>query len=462
MNSFTVLWEKTLARLEAFYARTNSLTSFNAYIRAIDPEFEDGGVYYLKVPSDIYCQSIRQRFLPKIRETMIEANAELTGAVKDISVEVRTQAEMDALLLEKSTAPANEAPQSTTLNSFYTFDTFVVGESNKVTSAISMRVAETPGLIYNPLFIYGGVGLGKTHLMHAIGNDILRRNPGANILYISSEAFVNEYVESLRKNTPEQFRKRFRTVDVLMIDDIQFVSKKEGTQQELFHTFNALYEANKQVVFSSDKHPSELSDMEDRLVSRFNSGIVTDIGLPDYETRVAILKSKAPYLQNVTKCYLDIDDAVMHFIAEKEDTNIRDLEGALKKVIAQALIYSMERNVERIDLSIAEEALKGFFSKSVSKAITPDVIIGAVCNYYNVTQEDIKGKRKSREISDPRQVAMYLLRTMTNLTYSKIGDELGGKHYSTIMFAEEKISKQIREDKALETAVADITRIIQE
>lgn len=294
MNSFTVLWEAALKKLDTYFYLNNNGTAFNTYIKTLSPQFEENGRYIFRVPN-VHHQELAGRFLRQIADAMKEAYRESYGQERAVEILILTGQELDNMLLEKK--PPRQNFGDISLNHNYTFDTFVVGSSNNLAHAASRAVANAPGLAYNPLFIYGGVGLGKTHLMHAIGNRILENNPDAKIIYITTEAFTNEFIESIQKHTTEAFRNKFRKVDVLMIDDIQFISKAQGTQEELFHTFNTLREASKQIVLSSDKPPSEIPKLEERLLSRFQWGLLTDIGLPDYETRVAILKQKAPYIK---------------------------------------------------------------------------------------------------------------------------------------------------------------------
>ena len=297
--------------------------------------------------------------------------------------------------------------------------------------------------------------------LHAIGNHVAAQNPHAQVIYITSEAFRNEFIEAIRNESNEKFRNKFRNADVLLIDDVQFISKGTGTQEELFHTFNTLYEAQKQIVLSSDKHPSELPKLEERLLSRFQWGLLADIGMPDFETRVAILKSKAPMIKALTKCDLDIDESVIHYIASKDATNIRDLEGALKKVIAHAKLESIGNPTLLIDLELAQNALHDFFNNT-AKAITPKIIIKNVCEYFDITETDLLSGKRSKEIAYPRQITMYLMRYLLNLAFPKIGELLGGRHYSTVIFANDKISELSKTDHELKNILSNIIHRIKE
>ena len=324
------------------------------------------------------------------------------------------------------------------LNPKYTFDTFVIGNSNRFAHAASLAVSEAPAKSYNPLFIYGGVGLGKTHLMHAIGHYILRTNPRTRVLYTTSEKFTNDLINSIRDDKNVEFRNRYRTTDVLLVDDIQFIADKERTQEEFFHTFNSLYESSKQIIISSDRPPKEIPTLEDRLRSRFEWGLICDIQPPDFETRIAILKKKAR-LENIST-----PDEVLVFIAKKIESNIRELEGALIRVVA----YSSLTNRE-INMDLTQEALKDFFSNSKPKPVTVDLIKRVISEYYSIRIEDFKSRKRTRAIAFPRQVAMYLARELTDLSLPKIGEEFGGRDHTTVLHAYDKISTELKRDESL-------------
>lgn len=341
----------------------------------------------------------------------------------------------------------NTLPQ---FNPKYTFESFVVGKSNEFVYAAGRAVAEDPGKKFNPLFIYGGVGLGKTHLMHAIGNYIKQTNPSAKVLYITCEQFTNDYIDSLRgKNkTIYSFREKYRNLDVLIVDDIQFISNKTETQEEFFHTFNDLYQNGKQIVIASDRPPKKIETLSDRLVSRFTSGLIQDIQNPDFETRVAILKRKA-YEENY-----NVEDKVFSYLAEKIDTNIRELEGCLQKVHFYAGIHG--RHFATIE--DAGEALKDEVTEK--SAIGVEDILEAVCKYYSQTKEDITGKKKNKEFVEPRQIAIYLITELTDLPLKSIGNYFSGKDHTTIMHARDKISSSLKTNARTKTAVDDLKNII--
>lgn len=324
------------------------------------------------------------------------------------------------------------------LNPKYTFDTFVVGPTNKMAHAVSVAVAESPGGSYNPLFLYGGAGLGKTHLMHSIAHHIINNRKDLRVLYVTSEKFTNELIDSLKHDKNKEFRDKYRNIDVLLIDDIQFIIGKESTQEEFFHTFNELHEAKKQIVISSDKHPREISTLEERLRSRFEWGITADIQPPDYETRMAILKKRAE-LEN-----LEIDSEVMQYVATNITSNIRELEGALNKICVFANLENRP-----VTLSLAEEALKDIIE--TQKEITPEFIMEVVAEHYNITVSDILSRKKNKEIANPRQICMYLSRKYTNSSLQAIGKIMGNRDHTTVMHGSDKIADLLTRDEQLKS-----------
>ncbi|MHB8130960.1 MAG: chromosomal replication initiator protein DnaA [Mobilitalea sp.] len=328
------------------------------------------------------------------------------------------------------------------LNARYTFDTFVVGGNNEFARAAALAVAENPGEIYNPLFIYGGVGLGKTHLMHSIAHFVLEQNPDTKVLYVTSEKFTNELIESIQKNTTTQFREKYRSIDILLIDDIQFIIGKERTQEEFFHTFNTLHESKKQIIISSDRPPKEMVTLEDRLRSRFEHGLLADIQSPDYETRMAILRKKEE-LDG-----LQINEEVLRYIAVNIKSNIRELEGALTKIVAFSRLKKRELN-----LLLAEEALQDIISPNEKKVITAELIVEVVAEHHNLTPAEIYSKDKSRNISYPRQIVMYLCRKLTDLSVTEIGRILGNRDHSTVLHGYDKIAGDIQKDSSIHNTV---------
>ena len=335
---------------------------------------------------------------------------------------------------------------ATNLNPRYTFDTFVVGSNNSLAHAASLAVAESPAEVYNPLFIYGGVGLGKTHLMHSIAHYVMENNPDAKVLYVTSEVFTNELIEAIRNRSDtssiQEFRRKYRNIDILLIDDIQFIIGKESTQEEFFHTFNALYESKKQIIISSDKPPKEFETLEERLLSRFEWGLPVDIQSPDYETRMAILRKKGE-LDGYT-----IDDEVLNYIATNVKSNIREIEGALTKIVAVSRLKNIEVNVV-----LAEEVLKDLISSDVKKNVTVESITDIVAEHFGITASDILSSKKSRNIAHPRQICMYLCRELTDVSLKDIGQKLGKRDHSTILHGCNKIAEDLKEDTSLQSVI---------
>ncbi|HFG9199036.1 TPA: chromosomal replication initiator protein DnaA, partial [Clostridioides difficile] len=331
------------------------------------------------------------------------------------------------------------------LNPKYTFDTFVIGNSNRFAHAACVAVAESPAKAYNPLFLYGGVGLGKTHLMHAIGHHIVSQKKDSKVVYVSSEKFTNELINSIKDDKNEEFRNKYRNVDVLLIDDIQFIAGKERTQEEFFHTFNTLHEANKQIIISSDRPPKDIPTLEDRLRSRFEMGLITDIQAPDFETRIAILRKKAQLER------IDVPNEVMSYIAKNIKSNIRELEGALTRVVAYS---SLSNRVISFDL--ATEALKDIITTSKNEEINVLRIKEKVSSVFNLKMEDFNSKKRTRSIAYPRQIAMYLTRELTDLSLPKIGEEFGGRDHTTVIHAHDKVSKDIEESEEIKTKIDKI------
>ena len=355
---------------------------------------------------------------------------------------------------EKAPAPVQKNLYVPNLNPKYTFDTFVVGSNNKFAHAASLAVAESPGEIYNPLFLYGGVGLGKTHLMHSIAHFILQKNPSSRILYVTSEEFTNEVIEAIRNSNNTamtKFREKYRNIDVLLIDDVQFIIGKESTQEEFFHTFNSLHSAKKQIIISSDKPPKDMEILEERFRSRFEWGLIADITLPDYETRMAILHKKEEMDG------YDINEEVIKYIANNIKSNIRELEGAINKVMAFAKLEKKE-----VTLELAEQALKDIISPDEKKVITPDYIISMVAEHFDVTVDDLCGNKRNSKIVTPRQIAMYLCREIISTPLKSIGKCLGNRDHTTIMHGIDKIEKEINNDENLKNTIETLKKKIEE
>jgi chromosomal replication initiator protein len=446
-GGFKELWEKTLNIMKGELTEV----SFNTWIKSAMP---------LSMSSDTLKFGVPNNFTKEILETRYKdliLNALKIVSSKKYNIEFTIMSEESVDLEEtktkkelKNTVVVSD-DMIATLNPKYTFDSFVIGNSNRFAHAASLAVAESPAKAYNPLFIYGGVGLGKTHLMHAIGHYILQNNPKSRVVYVSSEKFTNELINSIKDDKNVEFRNKYRNVDVLLIDDIQFIAGKERTQEEFFHTFNALHEANKQIILSSDRPPKEIPTLEDRLRSRFEWGLIADIQPPDFETRIAILKKKAD-VEN-----LNVSNDVMVYIATKIKSNIRELEGALIRIVAYSSLTNKEINVD-----LAVEALKDIISNKHSKQITIDLIIDVVASYFNLRIEDFKSQRRTRNVAYPRQIAMYLARKLTDTSLPKIGEEFGGRDHTTVIHAHDKISEGLKTDEGLQEAINEITKKLQQ
>jgi chromosomal replication initiator protein len=434
------IWQRTLDLLR------NELTeiSFDTWIKTIEPQTISPDTIELRVSTDFFKGILESRYYDLIKNAVKQVTS------KEYSLKITTPSED---MPNKSSAGSDsilgDENYSSVLNPKYTFDTFVIGNSNRLAHAASVAVAEAPAKAYNPLFIYGGVGLGKTHLMHAIGHYIMGQFASSRVLYVSSEKFTNELINAIRDDTNEAFRNKYRNIDVLLIDDIQFIGGKERTQEEFFHTFNALYEADKQIIISCDKPPKEIITLEERLRSRFEWGLIADIQPPDLETRIAILRKKAQ-LENLT-----IPSDVIAFIADKIASNIRELEGALNRVIAYSSLTENEISIE-----LAKEALKEILSANASKVIDSALIMETVSRYFDIKTEDFKSKKRSRDISFPRQIAMFLCRELTDMSLPKIGDEFGGRDHTTVLHAYEKISSDMENSSELRRTIEELKRSI--
>jgi len=439
------LWEKTLTILKGEMTEV----SYNTWIKSCEPLSMSSDTIRLGVPNDFTKDILETRYKELVSNAIKQISSKKYNIIFSILSEetIEEQAKnLEDNSKRRSSIVVNDE-MSATLNPKYTFDSFVIGNSNRFAHAASLAVAESPARAYNPLFIYGGVGLGKTHLMHAIGHYILQVNPNAKVVYVSSEKFTNELINAIKDDKNEEFRNKYRNVDVLLIDDIQFIAGKERTQEEFFHTFNALHEANKQIILSSDRPPKEIPTLEDRLRSRFEWGLIADIQAPDFETRMAILKKKAD-VEN-----LNVANEVMVYIATKIKSNIRELEGALIRIVA----YSSLTNSE-ITVDLASEALKDIISNKQAKNITIDTIKDVVSSYYNLRVEELTSQRRTRNVAFPRQIAMYLARKLTDLSLPKIGEEFGGRDHTTVIHAYEKISEGIKNDEGLENVINDLTK----
>lgn len=427
-------WKRVLGLLEK---QVNPI-SFNTWFRSIEVLSVGNLRMVLGTKDYTGVQVLRQRYF----QTLSEAVREVYGQEYDLVI-LNVNEPIPPEITEPSTGNSD-------LNSRYTFDTFVVGESNRFAHAASLAVAELPGDAYNPLFLYGGVGLGKTHLMNAIGNYMEEENPSSKVLYITSERFTNEVIEAIQNRKTQELRDRLRGVDVLMVDDIQFIAGKTSTQEEFFHTFNHMHSGGKQIIISSDRPPKDISALEERLRSRFEWGLIADIQRPDFETRAAILRRKASI------DHLNVPDEVITFIAEKVESNIRELEGSLIRVNAKASLAG-----QAITIEMAQDALKNLVTIRDMKRITPELIMEVVADYYRVEKDDLIGQRRNREITFPRQVAMYLIREMTGISTTRIGKLFGGRDHTTVLHGCDKIARELKEQSRLPSTLDDLRNEIR-
>lgn len=425
----------------------NSL-GFDVWIRPLRPLMTDGDSLVLRAPTSTFKSEVTARYMPFLKEAL----RAIDGAPNEISIiatdelDEKTKVEVEHKEPEKKP----EVIEKNTINPKYNFESFVVGGCNRLAYAAAQAVAENPGEVYNPLFIYGGVGLGKTHIMQAIGNAVRMSMTNLKVLYVSSDTFINEFIESIRtaKGANQTFRDKYRGVDLLMIDDVQFISKKPSTQDEIFHTFEALRSAGKQMVFASDRPPQDIPDLDSRVRSRFASSLVVDIQPPDLETRIAILQKKAQDAK------VNIQDSALEFIAEHVPGNIREMEGVLTKVIFLAKLSE-----RKIDLSVCREALNDYRVQTCDE-ITADEIIDCTCRYFNVSKDDVVGKKKNKEVVEPRQIAIYLINDLMTLPLTSIGQIFGGREHTTVMHARDKISAAVAADTKIRTAVNDIKAMV--
>ncbi len=439
--SLNETWEHLLSTLQI---RLNN-PSIENWLQSMKPVAFIDDSLIIEVPDKFSRDWLTDRYGPVIRSILYDFLEE------ELNVEFVLHHELAGRILNRNRKSyAYPEDPRLQLNAKYTFDTFVVGNSNRFAHAASLAVAESPAKSYNPLFIYSGVGLGKTHLMHAIGHHTLSRNQYYKVLYITSENFTNDLINSIRDDKTLEFRNKYRNVDILLIDDIQFLAGKERTQEEFFHTFNTLYEANKQIIISSDRPPKDIPTLEDRLRSRFEWGLITDMQPPDLETRIAILRKKAQ-LEN-----LDVPDEVLNYIGDKIQSNIRELEGALIRLIAFASF-----NQQEINLSLAEKVLKDIFPESKPRQITASLIQQVVSDYFNIRPEELKAKKRTRNVSFPRQIAMYLTRDLTDLSLPKVGEFYGGRDHTTVIHACERITTEMRLDPGLEKTIKELIHKIK-
>ena len=448
MQELQIMWERVLSKLEMM----TTAVSFDLWIRPLEVlEFKDYNTLILVASSTTAKNQLLKNHKIQLQNAINEVFND------NINFEILDQNEKDEYIKTNTPAKNQKVEEednktNSNFNEKYTFDNFVVGKSNQFVYAAAKSVAENPGQKFNPLFIYGGVGLGKTHLLHAIGNYIKSAYPDKKIMYATCEKFTNDYIESLRANKDManfEFREKYRNLDVLMIDDIQFISNKTSTQEEFFHTFNDLYQRQKQIIIASDRPPKEIATLEERLRSRFTSGLIQDIQTPDFETRVAILRKKAQQEK------YSIDDEVINFIAEKIDTNIREMEGILSKVFFFATLLGKKSAT----LEEAYEAMKENMDE-IKEGLSPDMVIDTVCKYFNISKNDIVGKKKNKEIVEPRMICIYLICELLDLPLVAIGKKFGDRDHTTIMHARDKITEQIKTNNKIKVYITDIKDLL--
>ncbi|MCK4912295.1 MAG: chromosomal replication initiator protein DnaA [Candidatus Omnitrophica bacterium] len=438
------IWQSCKEKLKTILGDT----SFDTWIAPLNLKKITHSSLILEAPDSFFKNWVESRHLPQIKQSL----KDVTQRDFEVTFDVNPN-----LLKRKTTKifktiqqSFREEPQdSLRLNRRFTFDNFIEGASNRMAHAASLAVSNAPGKSYNPLFIYGGVGLGKTHLMQAIAQHTLSLGNHVKVKYTSSEKFTNELIFSIRNRSTDKFRQKHREIDILLIDDIQFLAGKEAAQEEFFHTFNVLYDHHKQIIVSSDKPPKEIAKLEERLVSRFNWGLVVDIQLPDFETRVAILQKK------LEKDPIKIDSDVIHFIAKNITTNIRELEGALVRIIAYSLIES-----KPITLELAKEILKDMV-KEIYRRVTPSTILSKVGDYFGISKEDLKKKKRNKTLVAPRQIGMYLIRELTELSLPEIGVFFGSKHHTTILYACKKVRQDLIKNVKLKLTIDTLTQEIK-
>ena len=442
------LWEKTLNIIKGELTEV----SFNTWIKSCEPISISSNTIIISVPNS-FTQDILEKRYKDLVINSIEAACSKTYELEFViaselqEVEEKNEENKNTSKKDGISVTVNDE-MSSTLNPKYTFDTFVVGNNNRFAHAAALAVGNEPGKSYNPLFLYGGVGLGKTHLMQAIGNRIIEENRKANVLYVTSEKFTNQLVNSIKDNKTEMFRNKYRNIDVLLIDDIQFIAGKDRVQEEFFHTFNALREDGKQIIISSDTPPRDIQFLEDRLKSRFEWGLLADISCPDYETRLAILRKKAQDEKII------IDDAILSNIATNIDSNIRELEGVFNKIVARAALTHSPITMEHAELIINEFKLKS------EKVISSDFIKETVAKYFSINKNDLASEKRSNDIAFPRQIAMFLCRDVANMSFPQIGKDFGDRDHSTVMHAYNKIKKEVRDKNNTKLIVESVKNII--
>ena len=438
------IWRSTIEAIEAQLSEPD----LREVVMRLRPVALRGDAIVVEAPNKLAADVVRERCLASIESALVPASG---GALRSVALTVASVGQQELFPAPPQLVkPARADGRRSVLLPKYTFDNFVVGASNQFAHAASKAVANQPGDHYNPLFIYGGVGLGKTHLVNAIGHQVLDRNENARVVYLSSESFMNELIAALRRDRMDEFKSRFRRIDVLIVDDVQFLAGRERTQEEFFHTFNSLYDGHHQIVLTSDKFPKEIPDLEERLRNRFEWGLIADIQPPDVETRVAILEKKAEFEG------IELPQDVAIFLATNIDSNVRELEGSLTRLGAFASL-----NKCPITVDFAREVLQSVLRERVDRAITIESIQKAVCEFFRIRPNDLRSKRRTRTVALPRQVAMYLCRRYTNASFPVIGDRFGGRDHSTVIHAAQVIERRLRDDPAFRATVERLERLLE-
>ena len=440
--------EELIAKIKELLKPEVTKISYDTWIMPLDIRSIDGNHIVFTANSEFQKDFIENKYKSLIFNTLrYITNKDWTFSVVDLTKEDEDDSK-DIITNNSNSSPAEIEMNKSTLNPKYTFETFVVGNNNRFAHAAALAVGNEPAKSYNPLYLYGGVGLGKTHLMHAIGNRILENNSNANVLYVTSEKFTNQLINAIKDNKNEFFRNKYRNIDVLLIDDIQFIAGKERVQEEFFHTFNSLYDDGKQIIISSDTPPRDIPFLEDRLKSRFEWGLLADISVPDYETRLAILRKKAQDESII------IDDIILSNIANKIDSNIRELEGVFNKIVARASLTHSPITIE-----LAEKIINEFKYEN-EKVISCDFIKETIAKYFSISKDDLSSNKRSNDIAFPRQIAMFLCREIANMSYPQIGEDFGGRDHSTVMHACRKIEKEVKEKTNTKLIVDSVKNII--
>lgn len=445
MENYEIIWERALKQLKV----SVSTIAYATYIEQLKPIDIVGSKLILSTKSELFASEVAKRLIDKIREALAMSGSGVTD------IKLYVEGSNEDYLARKGVALPDSEIDSTPINPKYTFDTFVVGPSNRYLYAAAKAVAENPSDSYNPLFIYGGAGLGKTHIMHAIANYIKQNNPLKNVLYATCEKFTSDLITTIRQGKAYSqegmdFRNKYRNVDVLIIDDVQFLAKKQSTQEEFFHTFNELYSQNKQIVLSADCHPKEIDLLSERLKTRFEGGLMAQVLPPDIETKIAILQKKA----EMRKYILSLDVAL--YLAENSDNDVRSLEGMLNKVIFASMLHE-----EPITIDLAKEALSECVPAGGEKeALTAESIIDSVCDFYKIQRSDLLGKKKTKDVVEPRQICAYLMTELLSIPLVTVGQALGGRDHTTVIHARDKIAELIKENTRVETEIKDLKNMI--